>query len=233
MKPKPSCPSASRTAFLCGPRTHGQRVQVSLVLRARHGQLGPYPQHYAQRLAVQLGDRSLPREVDGERHTVQGLLGETETASDGDPVEDDDALVLAVAVLGLGPGDQLQCDVLDVEVGVTALQMDLPAQRACSFVCLLAASSVARAEARRMYFRLARSATVSMPRASPSRAPWRSGTPLQVRYGTGEISESCLSAHALSSVRRSIAATCPPGLRYHRRAASGPQRGRSKNYPTR
>ncbi len=53
---------------------------------------------------------------------------ETEAAPDGEPFEDDRALGLPTVVLGLDTGHQLQGDVLDREVAVTALELDLSAE---------------------------------------------------------------------------------------------------------
>ncbi len=80
---------------------------------------------------MQLGDRGLP----GQRHRERdaGLLArrEPEGAADDVPVEDEDALPVAVLlVLGLHAGHQLQRDVLDVVVGGAADEVDPARQRA-------------------------------------------------------------------------------------------------------
>src|SRR5690606_11056037 len=50
-------------------------------------------------------------------------------APDGEPLEGETALALALLVLDLHPGDEFQGDVLDVEGGAAALEMDLAGER--------------------------------------------------------------------------------------------------------
>ncbi len=79
-------------------------------------------------LSVQFGDRGLPRQRDGERDAAPLPFGQAETTGDGEALEGDETLGLTALVLGLDPGDQFQSDVVDVEVGLAALEVDLTAE---------------------------------------------------------------------------------------------------------
>ncbi len=107
-----------------------QLVEIALVLRTRHRQLGAHAEDDAQALPVQLGGRRLPRQGHAERHAALLALGEAEAAADGEAVEGDDVLALTALVLGLDPGHQLQGDVLDLEVRFSAHELNLAGERA-------------------------------------------------------------------------------------------------------
>lgn len=119
-------PEGLQDRFLRGQRSHRERVEVALVARSRDFQLRPDAEHGAEVLAVELGDRRLPRQGDGERHRVLGLLRQPEPAADGEPFEDDRALVLLVLALHLDPGDEEKRDPVDRHVRSAAPQADLP-----------------------------------------------------------------------------------------------------------
>jgi hypothetical protein len=101
--------------LLSRQRVHGHRVQVALVHRAGHLELGGQAHgHAVQVLPVHLGDRGLPRHVEAERDVVPGTRIEPERAGQALPVELLVGVVLAVAALHLDPGDQADRHVFDV-----------------------------------------------------------------------------------------------------------------------
>jgi hypothetical protein len=103
--------------LLCGQRVHRHFVEVALVDGLGHGELGPQPhRHAAQPLAVDVGDRRLPRHREREGQVPLLALAQLEGAGDREPVELDET----VAVLGLDPGHQTQHDSVDGDVVVTA-----------------------------------------------------------------------------------------------------------------
>lgn len=109
---------------------HRELIEVALVLGPGDRQLRADAEHDAQALPVQLGDRCLPGQRDRERHTELRTLGQPEAAAHGEALEGHDVLLLPLLVLGLHPRDELQRDVVDVEVGAAALEMDLAGQGA-------------------------------------------------------------------------------------------------------
>jgi hypothetical protein len=81
-------------------------------------------------LAVDGGDRRLPRQHDLERQGQLLLLGQAQRAADRDAVELAGGAVFAAAALDLDPGDQPQGDVLDLDVVAAADHVDVPGEGA-------------------------------------------------------------------------------------------------------
>ena len=115
-EPEAQPQQAVEDPLLGGQRMHGDGVEVRFVDRPGHLQLGAQAHpHAVQALAVQLGDRGLPRHVEAERQVVPRARIEPERPGQPLAVELLVGVVPGVAALHLDPGEQSDRDVLDVD----------------------------------------------------------------------------------------------------------------------
>jgi hypothetical protein len=109
---------------------HVDRVEVALVDRAGDRDLGAQAHgHAVQALAVQVGDRRLPRHEDLERQRQLLPFAQDQPAGDTRPVELGGRVVLRVAAFDLDAGDQRQRDLGDLDVVASGGEVDLSGQR--------------------------------------------------------------------------------------------------------